>query len=81
MHDTIELDIATPRGVYEGRFDKTVKIAEVIATVVAAKGLVAGDRFELVHNGHVLQPADRPLVSFGLSGKVKLELVATGSGV
>lgn len=52
-----------------------------VSHFVTAMGLDGGDPLELVHNGEVLQPVERPLVSFGLSGTVKLDLVATGSGV
>lgn len=79
--DEVTLEIATPAGVFTGTFPKTTKIADVIAAVVADQGLDASDSLELVHNGTVLQPVQRPLVSFGLEGTVQLELVATGSGV
>src|ERR1700687_5863146 len=75
------LDIATPKGPFEGAFPKTTTVAEVIEGVVAAKKHDRKDTFELVHNGKVLQPVDRTLESFDLHGEVKLELVATGSGV
>lgn len=77
----ITLDIATPRGPFVGEFPKTTKVAEVINTVVSAVGLTLGEQFELVYNGAVLQPTERPIVSFGLEDGAKLELVATGSGV
>jgi hypothetical protein len=80
-HRTVTLEIATPKGVYSAEFDKTAKVQEVIAAVTTAQGLESGDLLELVHNGQVLQPIERPLVSFGLEGTVQLELVATGSGV
>lgn len=79
--DSVHLEVATPRGVFEGSFEKTTKVAEVIAVVIKKMQLDGGDAFDLVYNGKVLQPVERPLVSFGLSGKVRLELVATGSGV
>lgn len=81
MSEEIQLQVATPRGVFEGSFVKTTKVSEVIAAVVGALKLAGGDAFELVHGGQVLKPVDRPLVSFGLSGSVQTELVATGSGV
>jgi hypothetical protein len=77
----ITLDIATPKGPFRAEFPPTTTIAEVIAVVVEEKKLDRKDSFDLVHNGTVLQPTDRTLASFGLHGKVKLELVATGSGV
>ncbi len=81
MKDDVILEIATPNGVFIQSFAKTTKVEEVIAAAVAAQHLSAGDAFDLVHNGEVLQPKQRPLVSFGLAGTVALELVATGSGV
>jgi len=79
--DEVTLQVGTPKGQFTGTFPKTTKIAEVIAAVVAAMQLEGGDAFELVHNGQVLKPVERPLVSFALAGTVLLELVATGSGV
>lgn len=79
--EEVTLEIATPAGVFTDTFPKTTKVADVIAAVVAAQGLDANDALELVHNGTILQPIERPLVSFGLEGTVQLELVATGSGV
>lgn len=81
MQEQITLEVATPSGVFTGSFPKTAKVEDVIEAVVEAQGLADGDAFELVHDGEVLQPANRPLVSFGLEGTVMLELVATGSGV
>lgn len=79
--DQVTLQIATPKGVYTESFKKTTKVQDVIRTVIEKMKLDGGDKFDLVHNGAVLQPVERPLVSFGLEGTVKLELVATGSGV
>jgi hypothetical protein len=81
MPDEITLEIATPNGVFTTTVPKTTKVSEVIAATVKDRQLADGDAFELVHNGEVLQPVERPLVSFGLRGHVRLELVATGSGV
>jgi hypothetical protein len=75
------LEIATPKGLFEGVFDGKTKISQVIEIVVDKKDLNKKDTFELVHNGQVLQPVDRTLESFGIKHKAKLELVATGSGV
>jgi hypothetical protein len=77
----IILDIATPKGPFEGEFRKNTTVARVIEVVIEEKKLDRKDTFELVHGDKVLQPVDRTLESFGLHGKVKLELVATGSGV
>ena len=82
MHDhDITLQIATPNGVFTATFPKTTKVKDVITAAVADRHLAQGDAFDLVYNGEVLQPVERPLVSFGLKGTVALELVATGSGV
>lgn len=77
----ITLNIATPRGVFTETFDKNVKVDEVIALAIERMGLTPGEQFELVHNGTVLQPTNRPLVSFHLTDGADVELVATGSGV
>lgn len=81
MKEVITVQVAGPNGVFTGEFPKTAKIADVIDAVVAGLGLECGDEFELVHNGEVLEPKTRPLVSFGIEGEVRLELVAVGSGV
>lgn len=79
--DEIRLEIATPKGMYVGAFPKTAKIADVIAKVVAAKHLDGGDKYQLVFGDKILEPVERPLVSFHLPNPAKLNLVATGSGV
>lgn len=81
MDNQVTLEVATPNGVFAGTFPKTTKVEDVIEAVVEDRELADGDSFELVHDGEVLQPGERPLVSFGLTGTVMLELVATGSGV
>jgi len=75
------LDIATPKGHFEGVFGEDTKIAKIIEIVVDEKKLDKKDTFELVRKDEVLQPTDRTLASFGIKHKAKLELVATGSGV
>jgi hypothetical protein len=75
------LEVATPKGLFEGIFPEKIKISEVIEIVVVKKGLDKKDTFELVHDSQVLQPTDRTLESFGIKRKAELELVATGSGV
>jgi len=77
----ILLEIATPKGLFEGIFDEKTKVSQIIEIVVDKKDLNKKDAFELVHGEKVLQPTDRTLESFGLKCKAKLELVATGSGV
>lgn len=77
----ITLDIATPAGAFTETFPKTTKIEEVIQVAIARMGLDPNERFDLVHDGQVLQPVERPLVSFGLEDGDQVELVATGSGV
>ncbi len=79
--EQITLQIATPKGVYTDTFQKTAKVQDVIRTAIEKMKLDGGDKFDLVYNQKVLQPIERPLVSFGIEGTVKLELVATGSGV
>lgn len=81
MQELIVLDIATPKGVFHGEFPKTTRVSEVITAVIQEMDLDGGDSFVLIYNGEILQPTERPLVSFGLEGTVQLELVATGSGV
>lgn len=77
----VTLVVATPKGLFTETFPKTAKIEDVITAAVNAKCIDSGESLELVYNGQVLQPVQRTLVSFGLAGTVKLELVATGSGV
>lgn len=77
----ITLEVATPNGVFRGTFQKTAKVEHVIKVVVKDRQLAEGDAFELFHGETQLAPVERTLVSFGLHGKVKLSLVATGSGV
>src|ERR1017187_4879335 len=77
----ILLEIATPKGLFEGIFHESRKVSAVIEVVVEKKDLNRKDTFELVHGDKLLQPTDRTLESFGLKHKAKLELVATGSGV
>lgn len=80
-NNDVTLDIATPNGLFKGTFGKNTKVIDVIETVIRDMHLDNKDGFELVKGETVLQPVERPLVSFGLQGTVKLELVATGSGV
>lgn len=77
----VTVEVATPNGVFRGTFDKNTKVADVIAAIVADRQLADGDAFELFYGETQLEPTQRPLVSFGLKGSVKLTLVATGSGV
>lgn len=79
--DEVTVKVGTPKGLFTGIFAKTAKIAEVIAAAVSSLGLDGGDLLELIHNGEILHPVQRTLVSFGLAGTVQLELVATGDGV
>lgn len=77
----IHLEVATPNGVYRGTFPKTTKVKDVIVVIVEDRDLENGDAFQLFYGEVVLEPVDRPLVSFGLPANVLLMLVATGSGV
>ena len=77
----IFLEIATPKGLFEGIFHEKTKVSAVIDIVAEKKELDRKDTFELIHRDKVLQPTDHTLESFGLKHKAKVELVATGSGV
>lgn len=79
--EEVTVEVGTPKGLFTGTFPKTAKVTDVITAAVNSLGLERGDTLELIYNGQPLQPAERPLVSFGLTGTVRLELVATGSGV
>jgi hypothetical protein len=79
--EEVTVEVGTPKGLFTGTFPKTAKVEDVIAAAVNSLGLERGDTLELVYNGQVLTPTQRTLVSFGLSGTVQLELVATGDGV
>ena len=77
----LNLEVATPNGVYRGTSPMTAKVEDVIQAVVRDRDLAEGDAFELFFGETQLQPVQRTLVSFGLEGEVTLSLVATGSGV
>jgi hypothetical protein len=79
--EEVTVEVATPKGMFSGSFPKTTRVKDVIAAAVTSLGLDSTESLELVHDGQVLQPVERTLVSFGLSGTVQLDLVATGSGV
>lgn len=79
--DDIHVEVATPNGVYRGSFPKTTKVEEVIRVIVDDRDLAEGDAFQLYYGETLLEPVQRPLVSFSLPHKVKLTMVATGSGV
>jgi len=77
----IHIEVATPNGVYRGAFPKTTKVKDVIIVIVEDRDLEEGDAFQLFYGEILLEPIERPLVSFGLPTNVLLTLVATGSGV
>ncbi len=79
--DDLILEIATPKGPFKGEFSKTTKVSTVIEVVITEKQLDRKDGYELVYGDQVLQPVERPLVSFGLPHIAKLTLVAQGTGV
>lgn len=79
--ENVTVEVATPKGMFVADFAKTTKIQEVIQTAAQEKDLNSSEGLELVYEGTVLEPTERPLVSFGLEGTVALELVAQGSGV
>ena len=76
----ITLKVATSKGVFEGTFNSSDKVYEVIAAIVKAQGLVEGDEFELAFDGVPLD-SDSPIGSHGLEDGAVLDLVAHGSGV
>ena len=76
MDHKVTIKVATPAGIYEGTFEGTVKVHDVIAAIVKAKGLTEGDEFELVPECKALAP-DRQL----FDSITVLNLIATGSGV
>jgi len=78
--DEITLHVSTPAGAFHGAFPKTTKVSAVIAAIVEAKGLDAGEDLRLMNGDEQLAP-ERPLVSFHFGSEVTLSLLATGSGV
>ena len=76
----ITLKVATPAGVYEGTFEETAKVYEVIAIIVKEMNLAEGDAFELAFDGKPLASA-RPIGDFGLKDGAVLDLIASGSAV
>ena len=80
MDDKVTLKVATPAGIYEGTFEGTVKVHEVIAAIVKEKGLAEGDGFELVPECKALAP-DRELETIHVEDITVFDLIATGSGV
>ena len=76
----ITFKVATSKGVFEGTFDVSDKVHDVIVVIVKDQGLVEGDAFELAWDGTPLGP-DRQIGSFGLEDGAVLDLVASGSGV
>jgi len=79
-NDDITLHVSTPAGPFHGAFPKTTKVSAVIAAIVAAKGLDAGESLRLMNGDEEMAP-ERPLVSFHLGTEATLVLLATGSGV
>lgn len=77
----ITLKVATPAGFYEGTFQETDKVSEVIAIIVKEQKLADGDAYELAFDGESLEPTDRPLSSFPLYDGAVLDLIASGSAV
>ena len=76
----ITLKVATPAGVYEGTFEETYKVHDVISIIVKAMNLAEGDAFELAFDGVPLA-SDRRIGTFGLSDGEVLDLIASGSSV
>ena len=76
----ITLKVATPAGVYEGTFEESLKVHEVIEIIVKGMKLVEGDTFELAYNGKPLAP-ECSIGSFDLIEGAVLDLIASGSAV
>ena len=76
----ITLKIATPAGVYEGIFEETAKVSEIIAIIVKEMKLAEGDAFELAFDGKSLA-SDHPIGDFSLKDGAVLDLIASGSAV
>ena len=76
----ITLKVATPAGVYDGTFEETAKVHEVIGIIVKAMNLKVGDVFELARDGDPLA-ADCPIGSFDIKDGEVLDLIASGSAV
>ena len=72
--------VSTPAGPFHGAFPKTTKVSAVIAAIVAALGLDAGEDLKLMNGDEPLAP-ERPLVSYHFGDEAALILLATGSGV
>ena len=79
--DNVILEIAAPKGLFKGEFEKTVTVQQVIDAVIEKQQLQGGDVFELFYKGKQLEPVKQTLAEFNLTGVVQLELVATGQGV
>lgn len=80
---SLEVKVQSTRGTKELSFPKQAKVADVIASAVAAFGFAPGDRFEIVlasNPGEPLQP-ERPLVSYHITDGTVLVLTAIGGGV
>jgi hypothetical protein len=78
--DEIILNVSTPAGPFHGAFPKTTKVSAVIAAIVEALGLDAGEDLKLMNGDEQLAP-ERPLVSYHFGDEATLTLLATGSGV
>jgi type VII secretion system (Wss) protein YukD len=79
----LELTVETTRGTKSVSFDKTAKVADVIAEVVRLCGFSSGDKFDLFLKSdlqHPLQP-ERTLVSYHMTDGTVLVLSQVGSGV
>lgn len=76
----ITLKIATSAGAYEGVFEVTTKVYELIHFVVKEMKLVEGDEFELAFDGKTL-PSDKAIGSLDIKDGAVLDLIASGSAV
>jgi len=79
---TLTLKIATPRGTFTAKFDKTATVLEVIEAAIDKKKLAGSPSdFEVFHGDKQLEPVNRPLISFGLKDGDELLVTAAGEGV
>ena len=80
---TITITVETTRGTKTLTVEKTIKVSELIAKVVALCGFNPGDRFDLFLKTDLQNPLqpERPLVSYHIENGAILVLSQVGSGV
>ena len=77
----VTLKVGTPAGVYEGTFELTAQVSEVITAIVKAMHLAEGDAFELALDGQPPFDPGSKLAELDLTDGAVLDLIATGSAV